>query len=258
MDLELKGKVVIVTGAAGGIGRGIAQVMGAEGAKVAIADINLEGAIETADLVKAAGGKAIAMKTDVTDMDAVMQMVKRVEAELGKIDILINNAGQTLTESRQKFFWERTTEQSNAIVGMSLLSVMNCCRAVIKDMLERRSGKILNIASVAGIIGDVKSSEYSASKAGVIGFTRVLAKETAAYGININSISPGPIFTPGMKKAPAELVEKFKRQSGMGRLGKPEDIGYMAAFLVSDKANYINGHDHVVGGLMDIGGNGST
>ena len=256
MDLELKGKVAIVTGAAQGIGKGIALVLAAEGAKVAIADMNMEGAAQVVDEIKAKGSKAIAIKVDVTDMNNVLQMVKEVEAKLGKVDILVNNVGITPPGARNKFFWEKTPEQSNSVVQTTFVSVMNCCRAVIEGMIERRSGKIVSISATSGLTGTIKSAEYSACKAAVIGFTKVLAKEVAPYNINVNSVCPGPILTESMEKfAPEKQKEEFRKLTGFGRMGKPEDIGYMTAFLASDKANYITGHDYVVGGLIDLGGN---
>lgn len=256
MDLGLKDKVAIVTGAARGIGRGIALELAREGANVAIVDINLDGAEKVADEIKALGRKAIAIKTDVTKFEGVKLMTKRVRDELGDVDILVNNAGGTVPGAGEHaLFCEKTEEDWDAGIALNLKSVFNCCRAVIERMIERRSGKIVNISSVAGVVGAARMIDYSAAKAGVIGFTMTLAKEVAGHGINVNSISPGPIATPLFIASVSEKnKEDYIRLTGLGRLGKPEDIAYMAAFLVSDEASFITGHNHVVAGLRDIGG----
>jgi NAD(P)-dependent dehydrogenase (short-subunit alcohol dehydrogenase family) len=253
--MKLKDKVAIVTGASSGIGRGIALQLAREGANVAIVDINLDGAKKVADEIKALGRKTIAIKTDVTKFEEVKLMTKRVRDELGDVDILVNNAGGQAPGTKPSPLWEKTERDWDAGVALNLKSVFNCCRAVIERMIERRTGKIVNIASVAGIIGGAPLTDYSAAKGGVIAFTKTLAKEVAAYGINVNSISPGPTETPlFIAQISGKIKEDYKRLTGLGRLCKPEDIAYMAAFLVSDEAIFITGHDHVVAGLRDIGG----
>jgi 3-oxoacyl-[acyl-carrier protein] reductase len=253
--MKLKGRVAIVTGAASGIGRGIALQFAKEGANVAVVDINVDEANKVVDEIKALGSKAIAVETDVTKFEEVKLMAKRVRDELGDIDILVNNAGGTAPGTKMSLLCEKTEEDWDAGITFNLKSVFNCCRAIIERMIERQKGKIVNIASVAGVVGNGRATDYSAAKAGVIGFSKALAKEVAAYGINVNSISPGPIATPLLISVTTEAqLDEYKRLSGLNRLGKPEDIAYMTVFLASDEADFITGHDHIVAGLRDIGG----
>jgi NAD(P)-dependent dehydrogenase (short-subunit alcohol dehydrogenase family) len=255
MDLGTKDKVAIVTGAAGGIGKAIALELAREGTDIAVIDINLESAEKVADEVMVLGRKSIAIKTDVTKFAEVKRMVQKVRDELGDVDILINVAGGSAPGVQKNLFCNKSEEDWDATIALNLKSVFNCCRAVIERMIERRNGKIVNIASVAGIIGNATSIDYSAAKGGVIAFTKALAKEVAGYGINVNSVSPGPIATPLlMRLATDKIKREYADLTGMGRLGTPEDISHMVAFLVSKGASFITGHDHIVAGLRDIGG----
>lgn len=247
--------MAIVTGAAGGIGEAIVLELAREGAHIAVIDINLEGAGKVADQVKALGRKSTAMQTDVTKFADVKLMVQKVRDKLGDIDILVNVAGGAPQRFQPALFCEKSEENWDAMIALNLKSVFNCCRAVIERMIERRTGKIVNIASVAGLIGNPKSIDYSTAKGGVIAFTKTLAKEVAGYGINVNSVSPGPIATPLLMRAANDKIrQEYAALTGMGRLGTPEDISHMVAYLVSPAASFITGHDHVVAGLRDIGG----
>ncbi len=169
MDLGIKDKVAVVTGAAGGIGEAIALELAREGAHIAVIDINLEGAGKVADQVKALGLKSTAIQTDVTNFAEVKRMAQKVRDELGDIDILVNVAGGRPPGINRALFCEKSEEDWDAMIALNLKSVFNCCRAVIERMIERRTGKIVNIASVAGVIGNATSIDYSAAKGGVIG-----------------------------------------------------------------------------------------
>jgi NAD(P)-dependent dehydrogenase (short-subunit alcohol dehydrogenase family) len=255
MDIGIKGKLAIVTGGAGAIGQAIALELAREGANIAVIDINLDGARKVANEVKALGRKSIAIQTDVTKFAQVKLMTKKVRNELGDVDILVNVAGGTAPGVKRNFLCDKSEKDWDAMIALNLKSVFNCCRAVIERMIERRTGKIVSIASVAGVVGNAASIDYSAAKGGVIAFTKALAKEVAGYGINVNSVSPGPIATPLlMKRASDKIRKEYVVLTGMGRLGTPEDISHMVAFLVSEGANFITGHDHIVAGLRDIGG----
>jgi NAD(P)-dependent dehydrogenase (short-subunit alcohol dehydrogenase family) len=254
MDLGTKDKVAIVTGAGSGIGQAIALELAREGAHIAVIDIILDSAMKVAHEIRALGRKSIAIQTDVTKFPEVKLMAEKVRDELGDVDILVNVAGGTAPVKRN-LFWEKSEEDWDTMIALNLKSVFNCCRAVIERMIERRTGKIVNIASVAGIIGNPTSIDYSAAKGGVIAFTKTLAKEVAGYGINVNSVSPGPIATPLFMRATTDKIkQEYAALTGLGRVGTPEEISHMVAFLVSELAGFITGHDHVVAGLRDIGG----
>jgi NAD(P)-dependent dehydrogenase (short-subunit alcohol dehydrogenase family) len=253
MELNLNGKVAIVTGAGRGIGRAIVLRLAREGADVVVNDVNLEGANKVVEEIKALGRRALAIRTDVVKSGEVKQMVETPLKEFGQIDILINNAGGSARE-RQSLFYESTEEVWDYVIGINLKEVRNCCRAVIGLMMSQRRGKIVNIASYAGICGVKGLADYSAAKAGIIGFTRALAKEVASYGININCVSPGPIETPGMLEGYSrDYIENTIKTAGFGRFGKPEEIASMVAFLASDEANFISGQNIPVCGIKNLG-----
>jgi NAD(P)-dependent dehydrogenase (short-subunit alcohol dehydrogenase family) len=245
--MKLRDRVSIVTGAAMGIGRAIALRLAREGADVIVADINIEQANKVVDEIGALKGKAIAVKADVTDTAAVKAMVKSTLDEFGKIDILVNNAGQSARELRT-LFCDSKEEVWDFMINLNLKGTLNCCRAVIHHMMQRQSGKIVNIASRCGVFGCVGQADYSAAKAGVIRFSDVLAKEVASYGINVNSICSAPIDTLDTASFSEEEIEILKKRTGWGNLGKPEDMANMVAFLVSDEAKFISGQSFMVSG----------
>lgn len=251
--MKLEGRVAIVTGAASGIGRGIALGLAKEGADVVVGDINLEQANKVVDEIKSLGRTAIAIKADVSQSQEVEVMAKTTLDEFGKIDILVNNAGGSARE-RSSPFCQSTEDVWDYVLGINLKGVLNCCRAVIEHMMQRRSGKIVSIASPAGIVGTPGMADYSAAKAGIIGFTRALAKEVASYDINVNCVSPGSIETPYTLSGADEARKYFKKLSGLNRFGKPEDIAAMVVFLVSDEASLITGQNYAVCGLCNLGG----
>ncbi|MFC2067256.1 SDR family NAD(P)-dependent oxidoreductase [Chloroflexota bacterium] len=250
--MKLEHKVAIVTGAAQGIGRAIARELAEEGADIAVADLDLDQATEAVDEIKALGRKAIAMKVDVTNFTQVKEMVNMTLGEFKKIDILVNNAGGSARQ-RKSPFYQSTEDVWDFVIGSNLKGVLNCCRAVIEHMMQRRSGKIINIASIAGVVGQIELGDYSAAKAGIVGFSKALAKEVAPHGINVNCVSPGAIATDRILAAmPVEFMEELKKSTGLGRIGKPEEVAYMVRFLASDEANFITGQNFMVCGLMNL------
>lgn len=235
--MKLAGKVALVTGAAQGIGKAIALLLAQNGADVAVSDINLEKANDTAKEVQALGRKSLALKVDVAKLDDVEKMVEAVLAQFGQIDILVNNAGI----ARDKLILRMTEEDWDAVLNINLKGTFNCTKAVVRHMSKQRSGKIVNIASVVGEMGNPGQGNYAASKAGVIGFTKTIAREFAQRGINVNAIAPGYIETPMTDALPDKVKDELKRLIPMDRLGRPEDVAEAVLFLVSESANYITG-----------------
>jgi 3-oxoacyl-[acyl-carrier protein] reductase len=236
-ELKLKGKVALVTGAAQGIGRAIALLLARNGADIVVSDINLEKAEETAKEIRAIGPKATAVKVDVSNLSDVERMVEAVIEKLAKIDILVNNAGIT----RDKLVLRMTEEDWDAVLGVNLKGTFNCTKTVIRHMAKQRSGRIVNIASVVGEMGNAGQANYSASKAGVIGLTKTIAREYAQRGINVNAIAPGYIETPMTDALPEKAKEELKKLIPMERLGKPEDVADAVLFLVCEESSYITG-----------------
>jgi 3-oxoacyl-[acyl-carrier protein] reductase len=249
MDLGLKGKVALVTGAGSqiGFGKGIAIGLAKEGCDIVAADIDLEGAKQTAAIIQGLGRKAMAVKADITDADQVNEMVKKVMASFGKIDILVNNAGAA---TPTKPFWEKTAAEWDWDINVNLKGAMNCTKAVIGRMVENKSGKIINISSVAARLGAPYSSSYTAAKAGIIGLTKSLALEVSQFGVNVNSIAPGLGLTNFTKNDPPEFIESLKERTPTKRNTAPEDIANTVAFLASDASRNIVGQTLSVDGGM--------
>ena len=235
--MSLTDKVALVTGAAQGIGKAVALLLARNGADLIVSDINLEKAEETAKEIQAIGRKAMAIKVDVANLGDVEQMVEAVLGRFGHIDILINNAGIT----RDRLVLRMTEEDWDAVLNINLKGTFHCTKAVIRHMSKQRSGKIVNIASVVGEMGNAGQANYSASKAGVIGFTKTIAREFAQRGINVNAIAPGYIETPMTESLPEKAKEELKRIIPMERLGRPEDVAEAVLFLVSEASSYITG-----------------
>jgi 3-oxoacyl-[acyl-carrier protein] reductase len=235
--LKLAGKVALVTGAAQGIGKAVALLLARNGADIVVSDINLEKAEETAKEVQALGRKALATKVDVATLGDVEKMVEAILAQFGKVDILVNNAGI----ARDKLILRMSEDDWDAVLNINLKGTFNCTKAVVRHMSKQKSGKIVNIASVVGEMGNAGQGNYAASKAGVIGFTKTIAREFAKRGINVNAIAPGYIETPMTDALPDKAKEELKRLIPMDRLGKPEDVAEAVLFLVSESANYITG-----------------
>ncbi|MDF2586596.1 MAG: 3-oxoacyl-(acyl-carrier-protein) reductase [Anaerocolumna sp.] len=247
--MMLNNKVAIVTGASRGIGRSIALSLSKYGAIVVVNYCgSKEKAEEVVNEIKQNGGTAIAYQADVADSTAVKNMFADIIKELGKIDILVNNAGIT----RDNLILKMTDEEFDAVIDTNLKGVFNCLKQASRIMLKQKGGRIINISSISGVIGNVGQVNYSAAKAGVIGMTKSLAKELGSRGITVNAIAPGYINTDMTAVLKDELKEKVTELIPLKRLGEVEDIAEMAAFLASDKASYITGQTIQIDGGMGI------
>lgn len=245
--MSLAGKVAIVTGAASGIGLATAQRFAREGAAVAVWDINEAGAKSAADGLVKSGAKAIACRVDVSDRAQIDAAVKRVHAELGKIHIIVNNAGVTDFTP----FVEVTEALFDRVFNINVKGVFLCTQAVLPDMLERGWGRIINISSSSAQTGASRMTTYSASKGAVIVFTKSLALELAEKGITVNNVPPGFVDTPMLRSSTENLVGGMQGQaekSPMKRAGRPEDIANACAFFASEEAGYVTGHTLSVNG----------
>jgi len=220
--------------------------MAGEGADLAISDINLALAISTAKEVESLGGKAIAIEGNVADSKSADDMVSKVVEGLGGIDILVNNAGIT----RDTLLMRMKDEDWDAVISVNLKGTFNCMRAAVKSMARQRYGKIINIASIVGLMGNAGQANYAASKAGVIGLTKTAAREYAARGININAVAPGFISTAMTDAIPEKARSELIAQIPMGRLGSADDVADAALFLASDASSYITGQVLSVNGGM--------
>ena len=235
--MELEGRVALVTGAAQGIGKAISLLLAKHGADIVVSDINLEKATETAKEIETMGRKAIAVRVDVSKAGDVEQMVDTILKEFGRIDILVNNAGIT----RDKLILRMSEEDWDAVLDVNLKGTFHCTRAVVRHMAKQRYGKIVSIASVTGEMGNPGQGNYAASKAGVIGLTKTIAREFAQRGINVNAVAPGYVQTPMTDVLPEKVKEELKRLIPMDRLGQPEDVAEAVFFLVSERSSYITG-----------------
>ena len=244
--MRLKGKKVLITGAAQGIGKAIALMMAKEGADIAISDINLELATQTADELKSIGVQTLAIEGNVADMESAEAMVSKTVEGLGGIDILVNNAGIT----RDTLILRMKEEDWDAVINVNLKGTFNCTKAAVKKMSKQRSGKIVNIASIVGLMGNAGQANYSASKAGVIGLTKTAAREFASRGININAVAPGFIATAMTDAIPEKAKNELTAQIPMGKLGSSEDVAEAVLFLSSPSSDYITGQVISVNGGM--------
>jgi len=243
--MKLKGRVAFITGAAQGIGKSIAEALAKEGADIIISDINIELATSTAKEIGNLGVKAIAVKTNVADSASVTQSVDEAVKALVKIDILINNAGIT----KDNLLIRMKDEDWEAVLNVNLKSMFLCTKAIAPLMMKNRWGRIINIASIVGEMGNFGQANYSAAKAGAIGFTKTVARELASRGITCNAIAPGFIDTAMTQKLSEEVKKKLSEQIPLSRLGTPEDIANAAVFLCAD-ADYITGQVINVNGGM--------
>ncbi|MDP3016452.1 MAG: 3-oxoacyl-[acyl-carrier-protein] reductase [Deltaproteobacteria bacterium] len=213
------------------------MLLARNGADVVVSDINLEKAQETTNEIQGMGRRSFAIKVNVADLKDVERMVEAIVEQFGRIDILVNNAGIT----RDRLILRMTEEDWDAVLDVNLKGTFNCTKAVIRHMSKQKSGKIVSIASVSGEMGNPGQANYAASKAGVIGFTKTIAREFAGRGINVNAIAPGYIQTPMTDAVPEKAKEELKRMIPMERLGKPEDVAQAVLFLVSENSSYITG-----------------
>ena len=245
----LENKVALITGAGRGIGRAIAIALAEEGAEVIV---NYNGSEERAKEVKQTieenGGKASIYKCNVSDFEACETMIREIVKEHGHLDILVNNAGIT----KDGLIMKMKEEDFDRVLNVNLKGTFNTIRHSARQMLKQRSGKIINLSSVSGILGNVGQANYAASKAGVIGLTKTMARELGSRGITVNAIAPGFVDTEMTEVLSEEIRENACKQIILGRFGKPEDIANAAVFLASDKADYITGQVISVDGGMNV------
>jgi len=246
--VELYGKRAIVTGGGNGIGKASALRLAGEGAAVAVVDRDEAAAAVTVAAIEQAGGRALALRANVTRRGEVDAMVERVRAAWGGVDVLLNNAGGSLTSH----FLDLDEDEWDQVVDLNLKAAYLCSRPVARLMVEQRAGRIVNVTSNYGVTGSAVRAHYSAAKAGIIGLTKAMALELAPYGITVNAVGPGPTATERVRgKYTAEEWAERGRGIPMGRCGEPEDIAEAVVFLASDRARYITGQTlHVNGGLV--------
>ena len=247
LGISLDGKVALITGASRGIGRAIAIKMAESGASIVINYLSSESeAEEVVNIIKNNGGNAVAFKADVSDFSNANELVNYSISTFGKLDILVNNSGIT----RDKLIMMMSESDWDDVININLKGTFNCSKAVIKHMLRNRAGRIINITSVSGQMGNAGQTNYSASKAGQIGFTKSLAREVAPRNITVNGIAAGYIETDIWKDVPENLREAAIKLIPLGRKGLPEEIANVAVFLASDLASYITGQIIGVDGGM--------
>jgi 3-oxoacyl-[acyl-carrier protein] reductase len=247
--VRLEGKVALVTGASRGIGREIALEFAREGADVAVNYAGSEEkAREVAEEIKAMGRKALLVQCDVSDSQAVQDMIKSVVDYFGGLDILVNNAGIT----RDNLILRMKEEEWDAVINTNLKGVFLCTKAAARAMMKKRSGRIINISSIVGIIGNPGQANYVAAKSGVIGLTKTTAKEFASRGITVNAIAPGFISTDMTEDLPEEVKEAMIKQVPLARIGEPKEIARVALFLASPDSSYMTGQILRVDGGMGM------
>ena len=235
--MRLENKVAIITGAGSGIGKETALLFAGKGAKVVVADVNEKGGDETVAEIKKNGGEAFFFKLDVTNREQSKQMTKDIMEKYGKIDVLINNAGIV----QDAFLSKMTEEQWDKVINVNLKGVFNCTQAVVEVMMNQGNGVIINTSSIVGLNGNVGQVNYAATKAGLIGMTKTLAKELGKKGIRVNAVAPGFIATPMTSNVPEKILEMMKEKTPLRRLGEAKDVANAYLFLASDEANFVNG-----------------
>ncbi len=246
--MKLENKVAVVSGASRGIGRAIALELARRGATVVVNyHRSAEAAAEVVSAVEAAGGRAIAVQADVGDFEQAAELIKTVLDTFGQIDILVNNAGTT----RDQLLALMKEDDWDNVLRTNLKGVFNCCKAITRPMMRQRRGRIINISSISGIAGQAGQTNYAASKAGIIAFTKSLAKELGPRNITVNSVAPGFVLTDLTADMQEEWKERVLEMTPLGRMGKPEEVAYAVAFLASDEASFITGETLTVdGGLV--------
>jgi 3-oxoacyl-[acyl-carrier protein] reductase len=251
--MRLKGKVALITGGAAGIGKATAERFAEEGAKVVICDVNEELGQATAEALGASF-----YKVDVTDRHAVQEWVDDVAERYGRIDVLVNNAGilrdATLVKVKDGELVKQMSEADfDLVIAVNLKGVFNCTQAVVPHMIRQGDGVILNATSIVGLDGNFGQTNYVATKAGVIGMTKVWARELGGYNIRVNAVAPGPTATEMVRSMPQKILDRFRERTPLGRLGQPRDVANAYLFLASDEASYISGAVLRVDGGIVVG-----
>ena len=243
----LEHKVAVVTGAAQGIGKAIALCLGRDGADIIISDIDKEKACETASEIESLGRKSLALTVDVTNVDEIVSAVTNCLDKFNRIDILVNNAGIT----RDALIVRMKESDWNAVLSTNLTGTFNWMKAVAKPMMKQKSGRIVNIASIIGVVGNPGQANYAASKAGIIGLMKSAAKELSGWNINVNAIAPGFIATQMTERLPESTKEKMLSSIPLSRFGEPEEVARAVLFLVSELSLYVTGQViNVDGGMV--------
>lgn len=249
--MDLKDKVAVITGSSRGIGRAIALKLAGLGAKVVVNyRTNAEAAQEVVEAIQAQGGQAIAVQADVGDAEDAKRLIKTAQTTYGGLDVLVNNAGL----HRDTLLVRMSEDDWNEVMHTNLRGTFNCTKAAMRPMMKQRYGRIVNISSVSGLAGNPGQANYSAAKAGVVGFTKAVAKEVGSRNITVNVVAPGYVLTDQTTYLPEELKAKAIEMTPLGRAGMPEDIANAVAFLVSEEASFITGVVlRVDGGLAMMG-----
>jgi 3-oxoacyl-(acyl-carrier-protein) reductase len=235
--MKLDKKVALVTGSGRGIGKAIAIMLAKEGADIVVNDMDSDSAAKTAEEVLAIGRKSLVSVANVVARAEVESMFEAINKEFGRLDILVNNAGIT----RDSLFVKMTEEDWDQVLAVNLKGVFNCTQLAVKMMSEQKGGRIVNVSSASGQMGNIGQANYAASKAGVIGVTKTLAKELARFNINVNAVAPGFINTPMTEKIPEKIKDMAKGNIPLRRFGEPEDVAKAVKFLVTDDSDYITG-----------------
>lgn len=244
--MRLENKVALITGGARGIGREIALLFAKEGADIVVWDINMQEAQKTVLDIETLGRRSSAGEVDVRDYKKVEEALNKILDKFTKVDILVNNAGIT----KDNLLLRMSEAEWDAVLDVNLKGTFNCIKAVSKVMLKQRSGKIINIASIIGIVGNAGQANYSASKAGIIALTKTAAKELAGRNINVNAVAPGFIQTEMTARLPEDLKQNMLKQIPLSKFGSPVDVAQVCLFLASPEASYITGQTIVVDGGM--------
>jgi len=245
-ELSLKGKTVLITGGARGIGKEIAILFAREGADIALCDVDLEEANKTAKEIQVLGREGLVIKADVTDLKDVQGMVDKILDKFKKLDILINNAGIT----KDNLVLRMSEEDWDKVIAVNLKGCFICTKIAAKVMLKQRSGRIINLASIIGIMGNAGQANYAASKAGIIALTKSVAKELASRGVLVNAIAPGFIKTEMTARLSEDIQKKMLSVIPLGRFGEPKDVADLALFLSSEGSSYITGQVIQIDGGM--------
>ncbi len=246
--MRFKGQVVLVTGSARGIGKEIADTFAKDGATIIISDINAESAATTSEEFVKQGYNSASFDCDVTNFESVKEMVNKILDKYKRIDILVNNAGIT----KDNLLLRMSENEWDAVLNTNLKGVFTCTKVVIKSMLKAKKGKIVNIASIIGVVGNAGQANYAASKAGIIGFTKSIAKEFASRGITANAVAPGYIKSDMTEKLSDKAYEEIFKSIPLQKLGTPKDVANVCLFLASSDADYITGQTIIVDGGMAI------